>query len=208
MCHQQSQQGRSAPQNQTRATSSTSAIVTQPAGLGPARGADRGRAGVLSDFSLMGGDFGGAARSRVLEVGAGGGGCAVTRCPSPPGDAGSCPWAKTRVSPRAALRSPRSSSSPFTSSLGMVPHAALSGELPTPGLYMGIHLSPQVSSAVLYGRSPMVSHRGRGRVCCLSLGRDLGGMAVGRAPLQRWLGCEAAGGFRTLREDSTGCTGV
>ncbi|NWZ34594.1 TLE2 protein, partial [Brachypodius atriceps] len=82
-----------------------------------------------------------------------------------------------------SLRSPRSSSSPFTSSLGMVPHAALSGELPTPGLYMGIHLSPQVSSAVLYGRSPMVSHRGRGRVCCLSLGRDLGGMAVGRAPL-------------------------
>ncbi|NXU10479.1 TLE2 protein, partial [Pardalotus punctatus] len=59
-----------------------------------------------------------------------------------------------------SLRSPLSSSSPFPSSLGMVPHAALSGELPAPGLYMGIHLSPQVSSAVLYGRSPMVSHRG------------------------------------------------
>ncbi|NXR42853.1 TLE2 protein, partial [Zosterops hypoxanthus] len=56
-----------------------------------------------------------------------------------------------------SLRSPLSSSSPFTSSLGMVPHAALSGELPAPGLYMGIHLSPQVSSAVLYGRSPMVA---------------------------------------------------
>ncbi|NWW23293.1 TLE2 protein, partial [Falcunculus frontatus] len=56
-----------------------------------------------------------------------------------------------------SLRSPLSSSSPYTSSLGMVPHAALSGELPAPGLYMGIHLSPQVSSAVLYGRSPMVS---------------------------------------------------
>ncbi|NXI33552.1 TLE2 protein, partial [Sterrhoptilus dennistouni] len=63
-----------------------------------------------------------------------------------------------------SLRSPLSSSSPYTSSLGMVPHAALSGELPAPGLYMGIHLSPQVSSAVLYGRSPMVSHRGRGWV--------------------------------------------
>ncbi|NXX35882.1 TLE2 protein, partial [Nicator chloris] len=64
-----------------------------------------------------------------------------------------------------SLRSPLSSSSPYTPSLGMVPHAALSGELPGPGLYMGIHLSPQVSSAVLYGRSPVVSHRGRGRVC-------------------------------------------
>ncbi|NWY44926.1 TLE2 protein, partial [Sylvia atricapilla] len=66
-----------------------------------------------------------------------------------------------------SLRSPLSSSSPYTSSLGMVPHAALSGELPVPGLYMGIHLSPQVSSAVLYGRSPVVSHRGRGCVCWL-----------------------------------------
>ncbi|NWW63591.1 TLE2 protein, partial [Ifrita kowaldi] len=64
-----------------------------------------------------------------------------------------------------SLRSPLSSSSPYVSSLAMVPHAALSGELPAPGLYMGIHLSPQVSSAVLYGRSPVVSHRGRGRVC-------------------------------------------
>ncbi|NWY74519.1 TLE2 protein, partial [Erithacus rubecula] len=60
-----------------------------------------------------------------------------------------------------SLRSPLSSSSPYTSSLGMLPHASLSGELPAPGLYMGIHLSPQVSSAVLYGRSPMVSHPGR-----------------------------------------------
>ncbi|NWZ86750.1 TLE2 protein, partial [Poecile atricapillus] len=72
-----------------------------------------------------------------------------------------------------SLRSPLSSSSPYTSSLGM-PHAALSGELPAPGLYMGIHLSPQVSSAVLYGRSPMVSHRGRGWECCLSLGNIWG----------------------------------
>ncbi|NXL73105.1 TLE2 protein, partial [Leptocoma aspasia] len=71
-----------------------------------------------------------------------------------------------------SLRSPLSSSSPYTSSLGMVPHAALSGELPAPGLYMGIHLSvPQVSSTVLYGRSPMVSHPRSGHVCwlcCLS----------------------------------------
>ncbi|NXK13378.1 TLE2 protein, partial [Herpetotheres cachinnans] len=57
-----------------------------------------------------------------------------------------------------SLRSPLSMSSPYTSSFGMVPHAALNGELPAPSMYMGIHLSPQVSSAVMYGRSPMVSH--------------------------------------------------
>ncbi|NXR49106.1 TLE2 protein, partial [Hippolais icterina] len=74
------------------------------------------------------------------------------------------PPAKAPSTDSVTLRSPLSSSSPYTSSLGMVPHAALSGELPAPSLYMGIHLSPQVSSAVLYGRSPMVSHRGRGWV--------------------------------------------
>ncbi|NXC90245.1 TLE2 protein, partial [Cercotrichas coryphoeus] len=81
-----------------------------------------------------------------------------------------------------SLHSPLSSSSPYTSSLGMLPHATLSGELPAPGLYMGIHLSPQVSSAVLYGRSPVVSHPGRGWVCCLCpgqhLGLELGGAVV------------------------------
>ncbi|KAF1635586.1 Transducin-like enhancer protein 2, partial [Eudyptes filholi] len=56
-----------------------------------------------------------------------------------------------------SLRSPLSMSSPYTSSFGMVPHATLSGELPAPSMYMGIHLSPQVSSAVMYGRSPMVA---------------------------------------------------
>ncbi|NXL24238.1 TLE2 protein, partial [Setophaga kirtlandii] len=48
------------------------------------------------------------------------------------------------------LRSPLSSSSPFTSSLAMVPHA-------TPSLCMGIQLSvPQASSTLLYGRSPVL----------------------------------------------------
>ncbi|NXC21627.1 TLE2 protein, partial [Corythaeola cristata] len=56
-----------------------------------------------------------------------------------------------------ALRSPLSMSSPYTSSFGMVPHATLNGELPAPSMYMGIHLSPQVGSAVMYGRSPMVN---------------------------------------------------
>ncbi|NXN76371.1 TLE2 protein, partial [Himantopus himantopus] len=56
-----------------------------------------------------------------------------------------------------SLRSPLSMSSPYTSSFGMVPHTTLNGELPAPSMYMGIHLSPQVSSAMMYGRSPMVT---------------------------------------------------
>ncbi|NXG05560.1 TLE2 protein, partial [Sakesphorus luctuosus] len=63
------------------------------------------------------------------------------------------------------LHSSLSTSSPYTSSFGMVPHTTLSGELPAPSVYMGIHLLPQVSGAVLYGRSPMVSYRGTGQVC-------------------------------------------
>ncbi|NXG38429.1 TLE2 protein, partial [Dromaius novaehollandiae] len=66
------------------------------------------------------------------------------------------PPATDTVSPCAALRSPLSVSSPYASSFGMVPHATLNGELAAPSMYMGIHLSPQVSSTVMYGRSPMV----------------------------------------------------
>ncbi|NWY97630.1 TLE2 protein, partial [Loxia curvirostra] len=73
------------------------------------------------------------------------------------------PSAKVPSTDSATLRSPLSSSSPFTSSLAMVPHA-------TPSLYMGIHLSvPQASSTLLYGRSPVVSRRGRGRPGVLAL---------------------------------------
>ncbi|NXL93259.1 TLE2 protein, partial [Alectura lathami] len=69
--------------------------------------------------------------------------------------AGECP--RTAVPVRAG---------PFAPSFGRVPHAALNGELPAPGVYVGIHLPPQVSSAVMYGRSPMVSHRGTGTADC------------------------------------------
>uniref|UniRef100_A0A8B9VZH9 Groucho/TLE N-terminal Q-rich domain-containing protein n=2 Tax=Galloanserae TaxID=1549675 RepID=A0A8B9VZH9_9AVES len=62
-----------------------------------------------------------------------------------------------RVSSPAALRSPLSISSPFPASFGLLPHAALNGELAAPGMYVGIHLPPQVSSTVMYGRSPMVA---------------------------------------------------
>ncbi|XP_077047673.1 transducin-like enhancer protein 2 isoform X4 [Agelaius phoeniceus] len=62
------------------------------------------------------------------------------------------PPAKGPSTDSVTLRSPLSSSSPFTSSLAMVAHA-------TPSLCMGIHLSvPQASSTgLLYGRSPVVA---------------------------------------------------
>ncbi|NXG60570.1 TLE2 protein, partial [Hemiprocne comata] len=65
--------------------------------------------------------------------------------------------AAERVSPCAAPRNPLSVSSLYSSSFGMVPHATLSGELVAPSMYMGIHLSPQASSAVMYSQSPMVA---------------------------------------------------
>ncbi|XP_065508331.1 transducin-like enhancer protein 2 isoform X1 [Caloenas nicobarica] len=67
------------------------------------------------------------------------------------------PPAKVPATDTIALRSPLSVSSPYTSSFGLVPHATLNGELPAPSVYMGIHLSPQVSSTVMYSRSPMVA---------------------------------------------------
>ncbi|NXP26386.1 TLE2 protein, partial [Scytalopus superciliaris] len=75
------------------------------------------------------------------------------------------PPTKAPTTDTITLRSPLSTSGPYTASFGMVPHTTLNGELPAPGMYMGIHLSPQVSGAVLYGRSPMVSHRGTGQGC-------------------------------------------
>uniref|UniRef100_A0A8C3BTE9 TLE family member 2, transcriptional corepressor n=1 Tax=Cairina moschata TaxID=8855 RepID=A0A8C3BTE9_CAIMO len=67
------------------------------------------------------------------------------------------PPAKAPATDSTALRSPLSISSPFATSFGLLPHAALNGELAAPGMYVGIHLPPQVSSTVMYGRSPMVA---------------------------------------------------
>ncbi|NXG24182.1 TLE2 protein, partial [Grallaria varia] len=58
------------------------------------------------------------------------------------------------------LHSPLSSSSPSTSSWRMGHPTTLNGELPAPSTYLGIHLSPQGSGAVLSGCSPVVSHQG------------------------------------------------
>lgn len=57
----------------------------------------------------------------------------------------------------SALRSPLTLSSTFTSSFSLGSHSTLNGDLSVPGSYVGLHLSPQVSSSVVYGRSPLVS---------------------------------------------------
>ncbi|XP_068276900.1 transducin-like enhancer protein 2 isoform X2 [Nyctibius grandis] len=67
------------------------------------------------------------------------------------------PPAKVPATSTIPLRSPLSVSSPYTSSFGMAPHTTLNGELTASSVYVGVHLSPQVSSAVVYGRSPVVA---------------------------------------------------
>ncbi|XP_048197962.1 transducin-like enhancer protein 2 isoform X1 [Perognathus longimembris pacificus] len=55
-----------------------------------------------------------------------------------------------------ALRSPLTLSSPFTTSFSLASHSTLNGDLSMPSSYVSLHLSPQVSSSVVYGRSPMM----------------------------------------------------
>ncbi|XP_062968930.1 transducin-like enhancer protein 2 isoform X7 [Cynocephalus volans] len=56
-----------------------------------------------------------------------------------------------------ALRSPLTLSSPFTTSFSLGSHSALNGDLSVPSSYVSLHLSPQVSSSMVYGRSPMMA---------------------------------------------------
>ncbi|XP_077188249.1 transducin-like enhancer protein 2 isoform X2 [Paroedura picta] len=64
---------------------------------------------------------------------------------------------KTSAADAIALRSPLSMAGSYTSSFGIVPHVALSSELAASSSYVSIHLSPQISGTVLYGRSPVVA---------------------------------------------------
>ncbi|XP_055227184.1 transducin-like enhancer protein 2 isoform X7 [Gorilla gorilla gorilla] len=56
-----------------------------------------------------------------------------------------------------ALRSPLTLSSPFTTSFSLGSHSTLNGDLSVPSSYVSLHLSPQVSSSVVYGRSPVMA---------------------------------------------------
>ncbi|XP_053157832.1 transducin-like enhancer protein 2 isoform X5 [Hemicordylus capensis] len=64
---------------------------------------------------------------------------------------------KSSTTDSITLRSPLSVASSYASSFGIVPHAALNGELAVPSSFVSIHLSPQISGAVMYGRSPVVA---------------------------------------------------
>ncbi|XP_069734146.1 transducin-like enhancer protein 2 [Phaenicophaeus curvirostris] len=90
------------------------------------------------------------------------------------------PPAKAPATDTVTLRSPLSISSPYTSSFGMVPHANLNGELPAPSVYMGIHLSPQVSGAVMYGRSPMVAFESHPHLRASSISSSLSTIPGGK----------------------------
>uniref|UniRef100_A0A8B9IM09 Uncharacterized protein n=1 Tax=Anser cygnoides TaxID=8845 RepID=A0A8B9IM09_ANSCY len=90
------------------------------------------------------------------------------------------PPAKAPATDTTALRSPLSISSPFTASFGLVPHAALNSELAAPSMYVGIHLPPQVSSAVMYGRSPMVAFESHPHLRASALPASLSTVPAGK----------------------------
>ncbi|XP_031460549.1 transducin-like enhancer protein 2 isoform X2 [Phasianus colchicus] len=78
-----------------------------------------------------------------------------------------------------ALRSPSVSiSSPFTS-LGLLPHTSLNGELPSSAVYVGLQLPAQLSSAV-YGRSAMVAFESHPHLRASTLPSSLPSTPVGK----------------------------
>lgn len=58
-----------------------------------------------------------------------------------------------------ALRTPLSIASTYPSPFAMMGHHEMNGGLTNPGVYAGLHISPQMSAAAAaaYGRSPMVT---------------------------------------------------
>lgn len=59
-----------------------------------------------------------------------------------------------------ALRTPLSIAGSYPSPFAMMGHHEMNGGLTSPGVYAGLHISPQMSAAAAaaYGRSPMVTH--------------------------------------------------
>ncbi|XP_028627514.1 transducin-like enhancer protein 2 isoform X1 [Grammomys surdaster] len=77
--------------------------------------------------------------------------------PSSAGHLGQLPAQPAPSTDSIALRSPLTLSSPFTSSFSLGSHSTLNGDLSMPGSYVSLHLSPQVSSSVVCGRSPLMA---------------------------------------------------
>nr|XP_033810893.1 transducin-like enhancer protein 2 isoform X2 [Geotrypetes seraphini] len=65
--------------------------------------------------------------------------------------------AKPPTSDAISLRSPLSVSNTYPPAFGMLSHAVLNGELSVPSTYLSLHLSPQVTGAVMYSRSPLMA---------------------------------------------------
>nr|XP_029508998.1 transducin-like enhancer protein 3-B [Oncorhynchus nerka] len=56
-----------------------------------------------------------------------------------------------------ALRTPLSIAGSYATPFAMMGHHEMNGSLTSPGVYAGLHISPQMSvAAAAYGRSPMV----------------------------------------------------
>ncbi|XP_010225848.1 PREDICTED: transducin-like enhancer protein 2 [Tinamus guttatus] len=86
------------------------------------------------------------------------------------------PPAKPPATDTIALRSPLSSSSPCAASFGTVPHS----ELAAPGVYVGLPLSPHVSSTVMYGRAPMVAFESHPHLRASSISSSLSTIPGGK----------------------------
>lgn len=58
-----------------------------------------------------------------------------------------------------ALRTPLSIAGSYPTPFAMMGHHEMNGGLTSPGVYAGLHISPQMSAAAAaaYGRSPMVN---------------------------------------------------
>ncbi|XP_061458060.1 transducin-like enhancer protein 2 isoform X2 [Rhineura floridana] len=73
------------------------------------------------------------------------------------------------------LRSPLNMTGSYASTFGLMPHTALNGELTTASSYVSIHLSPQISGTVMYGRSPMVAFESHPHLCGSAISASIPG---------------------------------
>uniref|UniRef100_A0A2K5K522 Groucho/TLE N-terminal Q-rich domain-containing protein n=1 Tax=Colobus angolensis palliatus TaxID=336983 RepID=A0A2K5K522_COLAP len=91
-----------------------------------------------------------------------------------------------------ALRSPLTLSSPFTTSFSLGSHSTLNGDLSVPSSYVSLHLSPQVSSSVVYGRSPMMAFESHPHLRGSSVSSSLPSIPGGKPLLCKLLGVPLA----------------
>ncbi|XP_021563436.1 transducin-like enhancer protein 2, partial [Carlito syrichta] len=81
-----------------------------------------------------------------------------------------------------ALSRPLTLSSPFTTSFSLGSHSALNGDLAMPSSYVSLHLAPQVSSSVVYGRSAMMAFESHPHLRGSSISSSLPSVPGGKPP--------------------------